>query len=83
MFELWCIDPSVSFKRLISMGVKNIILTSGTLSPLSSWESELKINFKYQLCNKHVIPPSQVMLNIVQSGPRQEKFIFTYNNRSN
>ena len=37
VFELWCIDPSVGFERLRTLGVRNIILTSGTLSPLSSW----------------------------------------------
>ena len=71
IFELWCIDPSVGFDRLKKLGVKNIVLASGTLSPLSSWESELKTNFDQKLSNKHVIDSSQVMLNIVQSGPNQ------------
>lgn len=39
----WCFNPALSMADLASMGVRNIILTSGTLSPLPSTASELKM----------------------------------------
>lgn len=43
----------------------------------------MKIPFKSKLSNKHVIDNSQVMLSVVQNGPSNEKFNFSYGNRQN
>lgn len=40
--------------------VRNIVLTSGTLSPMSSFSSELGMSFPIQLEANHVIKDSQV-----------------------
>jgi Rad3-related DNA helicase len=37
------------------MKPRSVILTSGTLTPMDSFEKELQVNFKYKLENKHVI----------------------------
>ncbi len=39
--SFWCFDPSIALSQILEMGVRNLILTSGTLSPLSSFESEV------------------------------------------
>jgi len=37
----WCFNAGVGFKQIQSLGPRSIILTSGTLSPLPSFEAEL------------------------------------------
>lgn len=40
---LWCFDPGLAINEIVKSGIRNMILTSGTLSPLSSMESELSL----------------------------------------
>lgn len=40
--------------------VRSIVVTSGTLSPLSSFANELRLPFEVQVENPHVIGPEQV-----------------------
>ena len=51
-----------SLKAFSDIGgeVRSIILTSGTLSPMTSFASELGVNFPIQLEANHVIHKSQV-----------------------
>jgi len=44
-----CLDPGIAFNELLDKGAYNIILTSGTLTPFNSWESELRIPFDIKL----------------------------------
>lgn len=37
----WCFCPGVGFKQIAALHPRSIILTSGTLSPLQSFEAEL------------------------------------------
>lgn len=39
----WCFDPGLAMGLLEESGVRNIIITSGTLSPLNSLETELSM----------------------------------------
>lgn len=39
----WCFNPGVVMKDLISMGVRSIVLTSGTLSPMKSFMQEMQM----------------------------------------
>ena len=41
----------------------SIVLTSGTLSPMTSFSSELGVKFAIQLEASHVIPEAQVHYN--------------------
>ena len=52
---LFCFNPGFGFKDIISSGAQTIIISSGTLSPMESMETELKCNFPLKLENKHVI----------------------------
>lgn len=56
----WCFEPGVAMKAIAALGVRSILLTSGTLSPLDSFAQELQVPFPVQLENPHVIAPSQV-----------------------
>lgn len=44
---LWCMSPAVAFSQ-VAKGARSIILTSGTLSPMDSFASEV------HACNMHV-----------------------------
>ena len=56
----WCFQPGMAMRQLVAMGVRSVLLTSGTLSPLASFAHELQIPFRVQLENPHVIEPCQV-----------------------
>lgn len=54
-----CVYIAQAFSDL-SNSVKSIVLTSGTLSPMGSFSSELGVKFSIQLEANHVINKSQV-----------------------
>ncbi|ETE61355.1 Fanconi anemia group J protein, partial [Ophiophagus hannah] len=58
--NFWCLNPAVAFSDLSSV-VRSIVLTSGTLSPMDSFSSELGVNFSIQLEANHVIRNSQML----------------------
>ncbi|CAD8198204.1 unnamed protein product [Paramecium pentaurelia] len=74
--NMWCLDPSLAFKKLLSQNIHSIILTSGTLSPMESWQSELKMEFQIQLSNKHVIDITKNVRAFVN-----QIYDFSYKNR--
>lgn len=43
VLSYWCFSPGFSMQELLGQGVRSIILTSGTLSPLSSFTCEMKM----------------------------------------
>jgi len=43
----------------MSLGVRSVVLTSGTLAPMTSFASELGIPFPIQLEANHIISASQ------------------------
>lgn len=57
--QFMCLNPGVAFQELGSMA-RNVVLTSGTLSPMSSFQSELSVPFQIQLEANHVIDSKQV-----------------------
>lgn len=65
----WCFSPAVAMSDFMSLGVRSLILTSGTLSPMKSFSSELGIDFAVTLENGHVIGSRQVMGSIISAGP--------------
>lgn len=56
-----------------------MIFTSGTMSPLDSWEKDLNIEAPIHLSNKHVISPQQIRLNIIKNSIDNTLFKFTHN----
>ena len=68
---IWCMNAAVAFSQVpltmshhallrsfvpqIARVCRSVILTSGTLSPLSSFASELGTEFKFRLESRHVV----------------------------
>ncbi|KAK7283806.1 hypothetical protein RIF29_13552 [Crotalaria pallida] len=68
-FSLWCLNPAVVFRDVANLSL-SVILTSGTLSPMSSFSSELGVPFETSLEAPHVIDViSQAWSAVVSSGP--------------
>uniref|UniRef100_A0A674HPB5 DNA 5'-3' helicase n=1 Tax=Taeniopygia guttata TaxID=59729 RepID=A0A674HPB5_TAEGU len=76
MLNFWCLNPAVAFSDLNE--VRTIVLTSGTLSPMDSFSSELGVKFSIQLEANHVIQNSQVWVGTVGAGPNGRKLCATF-----
>ncbi|XP_065934696.1 Fanconi anemia group J protein homolog isoform X1 [Magallana gigas] len=66
--NFWCMNPGVAFSDLSVC--RSVVLTSGTLSPINSFESELGVPFPIKLEANHVIEDKQVWVGTVGQGPR-------------
>ncbi|XP_060076012.1 Fanconi anemia group J protein homolog [Ylistrum balloti] len=66
--NFWCMNPGVAFSDF--KDTRNIVLTSGTLSPMSSFESELGVPFPIKLEANHVIEDKQVWVGAISHGPK-------------
>ena len=66
--HFWCLNPAVIFDDLKET-VRSIVLTSGTLSPMASFSSELNVEFPIQLEANHVIDKKQVWIGTLSHGP--------------
>jgi len=76
-YNFWLLDPSVMFLPLVS-NVKSISLLSGTLSPFSSFCSELKFQFHHQLAAPHIIRPEQAFIAVIRRGHLRQELCGTY-----
>ncbi|KAI8346303.1 helicase C-terminal domain-containing protein [Mortierella sp. GBAus27b] len=72
MFKFWCLNPGIIFRPL-STQARSVILTSGTLSPMDSFTSELQTTFKIQLEADHVVDKGQVWTGVIPFGPKSIK----------
>lgn len=50
----WCLNPAVAFEYLRN-NARSVIVTSGTLTPLTSFSSELNTTFTHILSTNHII----------------------------
>ncbi|KAF9921512.1 Fanconi anemia group J protein [Linnemannia zychae] len=80
-FKFWCLNPGVIFGPL-SSAARSVILTSGTLSPMDSFASELQTRFAVQLEAGHVVQKSQVWAGVLPYGPTRVKMDGTYRSAS-
>uniref|UniRef100_A0A8C3YH39 Regulator of telomere elongation helicase 1 n=1 Tax=Catagonus wagneri TaxID=51154 RepID=A0A8C3YH39_9CETA len=69
VLSYWCFSPGHSMRELLRQGVRTLILTSGTLSPVSSFALEMQIPFPVCLENPHVVDKHQVWVGVVPKGP--------------
>ena len=85
--NIYCFNPSIEFKQILSLKPYRIILTSGTLSPFSFFESQLDhcFNVKYQ--GNHVIGQDSFIFKFITNyslplvNPTKKvnhRFYFTY-----
>lgn len=54
-----CFMPGLAMQMLARCKIRSFLLTSGTLSPLSSFAAELRLDFPIVLENPHVIHDAQ------------------------
>ncbi|KAF9130769.1 Fanconi anemia group J protein [Mortierella sp. 14UC] len=80
-FKFWCLNPGVIFRPL-SATARSVILTSGTLSPMDSFASELQTRFAVQLEAGHVVNESQVWTGVLPYGPTRVKMDGTFKSAS-
>ncbi|KAF6001007.1 hypothetical protein F1559_001113 [Cyanidiococcus yangmingshanensis] len=77
---LWCMNPAVTFGYLREHA-RSIVLTSGTLSPMDSFRSELSTNFAYQAECDHIVDAAeQVQMCVVGSVPSGVQLEGSYRN---
>ena len=84
--NIYCFDPSLSFKEIINDKPYALFLTSDTLSPFDILENEFKIKFDIKLQNEHIIENEQYKFSIIKSSLYNgEKITFQldYLHRSN
>ncbi|XP_018429186.1 PREDICTED: regulator of telomere elongation helicase 1-like [Nanorana parkeri] len=81
VLSYWCFSPGYTMHDLVRQGVRSIILTSGTLCPLSSFTMEMQIPFKVSLENPHVIEKHQIWVGVVPQGPDGAKLSSAYDRR--
>ena len=66
----WCFHSGAAMRALVAAGVRSVLLTSGTLSPLGSFADELGLPFAHRLENPHVINPrAQLLVATFPKGP--------------
>ncbi|XP_016057722.1 PREDICTED: regulator of telomere elongation helicase 1 isoform X2 [Miniopterus natalensis] len=69
VLSYWCFSPGYSLRELVRQGIRTLLLTSGTLAPVSSFALEMQIPFPVCLENPHVIDKHQIWVGIVPKGP--------------
>ena len=77
--NFWCLNPAVVFEDLKDQA-RSIVLTSGTLSPMTSFSSELDVKFPIQLEANHVIDKKQVWIGTISHGPSNVCLNATFRN---
>ncbi|KAK6621459.1 hypothetical protein RUM44_001266 [Polyplax serrata] len=80
-FSLFCFNPSFGIKSLMMLGSQSIIITSGTLSPLRTFISELGLPNPVTLENKHIAQKCQVPFFILGTGVNNIRMDGAFKNR--
>jgi regulator of telomere elongation helicase 1 len=65
-------------QELKKLGVRSVIMTSGTLSPMDAFREDMKLPFPVQLENPHVIEKNQVRLYFQQVYMIKAYSLITY-----
>jgi len=76
--NFWCLNPGVCFDEMLDC--RSIVLTSGTLSPMVTFASELAVKFPITLEANHVIDKSQVWVGTLGIGPTGNSLNAAYQN---
>lgn len=82
VLSYWCFSPGYAMRDLLAAGVRNLVLTSGTLSPIQSFTSELQVDFPISLQNTHVIDNHQVFVAIIKKTLTHRMLTSTYRTRN-
>ncbi|KAJ2799028.1 hypothetical protein H4S07_005548, partial [Coemansia furcata] len=79
VLAFWALNPGVVFSEIAAQA-RTIVLTSGTLSPLDSYASELHVKFSSTLEANHVIDPQRFRALTVECGTSGELLEGKYKN---
>ncbi|KAE9412729.1 hypothetical protein Angca_008662 [Angiostrongylus cantonensis] len=67
--KFWCFTSSIAMRSLKVNGVRTVIVTSGTLSPLSNFIKNVGLDFGSSLENKHVAKSDQIFAAVLNKSP--------------
>ncbi|CEL98142.1 unnamed protein product [Vitrella brassicaformis CCMP3155] len=86
--SFWCCSAAVAMGDMMGQGVRNLIITSGTLSPLDALAAQLgpkpnDVKFGVRLENAHVVGASQLTCGILKRGPIGPNLNFNKDHRDN
>ncbi|EYB87067.1 hypothetical protein Y032_0268g770 [Ancylostoma ceylanicum] len=69
VIKFWCFTSAIAMRSLKMNGVRTIIVTSGTLSPLENFTKNIGLDFGSTLENEHAAKGDQVIAAIVGKSP--------------
>uniref|UniRef100_F1KUD6 Regulator of telomere elongation helicase 1 n=1 Tax=Ascaris suum TaxID=6253 RepID=F1KUD6_ASCSU len=78
----WCFSPVVAMRYMHARGVRSIIVTSGTLSPLKAFIEVLGVDMRITLENDHVASSDQVIGACVYGDDNGLAICGSFKNRS-
>ncbi|KAL5967272.1 Regulator of telomere elongation helicase 1 [Taenia solium] len=79
----WCLTPGRAMHELLELNVRNIILTSGTLYPITSLQAELGLQSAIVLQNPHVVNSDQIHVAVLPKAPDGGTLNSSFEHRSN
>ncbi|CAI2301246.1 unnamed protein product [Caenorhabditis sp. 36 PRJEB53466] len=80
--KYFCFQASLSMRMLKMRGVRNVLLASGTLSPIQAFTYNMGLNFGAILENEHALKQVPVLTSVVTRG-KFGGITGSYQNRSN
>ena len=79
ILHIFCFNPGFGYKMVMDFKLYSTIITSGTLAPIDTMESELKFNFNVKLENNHVISDDQFHFCLLTSSALNNNIEFNFN----
>lgn len=68
VINFWCFTTGVALRELVNLGVRSVIVTSGTLSPINALKEDFQIPFPIVLQNPHIISNHQIVVSALSQG---------------
>lgn len=76
-YNFWLLDAGYTFKTFVGK-VRSLVLLSGTLTPFTSFSSELGHKFEHSVVAPHLVSREQVFVSCVRRGHLQKELVGTY-----
>ncbi|XP_023215127.1 Fanconi anemia group J protein homolog isoform X2 [Centruroides sculpturatus] len=76
--KIWCLNPAVAFSKFKDE-IHSIVVSSGTLSPMMTFQSELEVEFPISLEANHIVSKSQIWVGSIGCGPTGTQLKAVYN----
>lgn len=73
-----CLSPAHAFLRIKNHRPRSIILCSGTLSPLESWETDLGVHFECKMKVNSFIQNHQLSATVLSKNSSNEVYDFSF-----